>query len=105
MIAKIAKKKVQRSQRSYGNHSRAITAIAASAKVPECIAYAHVHIEKAIDFALFMEEVQKTTVRTTNFQRNIETSTRKSTAGKQSQGNSINVLNMSSLSFPSSSIC
>ena len=59
MIAKIAEKKVQRSQRSYGNHSRAITAIAASAKVPECIAYAHVHIEKAIDFALFMEEVQK----------------------------------------------
>ena len=99
MIATIAEKKLQRSQRSYENHSPAITAIAASAKVPECIAYAHVHIEKEIDFALFMEEVQKTTVFTTNFQRNIETSTRKSTAGKQLEGNSINVLNMSSLFY------
>ena len=59
MIATIAEKKVQRSQRSYGNHYPAITAIAATAKLPGCIAYALVQIEKAIDLALFMEEVQK----------------------------------------------
>ena len=65
---------------------------------------ANTNIEKARDLAPFMEEVQKTTVFTTNFQRNIERSTRKSTAGKQSGRNSIKVLNMSSLSFPSSSM-
>ena len=65
---------------------------------------ANTNIEKASDLAPFMEEVQKTTVFTTNFQRNIERSTRKSTAGKQSGRNSTKVLNMSSLSFPSSSM-
>ena len=47
---------------------------------------------------------KRTTVFTTNIQRNTETSTGKSTAGKQSECNSIKVLNMSSLSFPSSSM-
>ena len=65
---------------------------------------ANTNIEKASDLAPFMEEVQKTTVSTTNLQRNIERGTRKSTAGKQSGRNSIKVLNMSSLSFPFSSM-
>ena len=65
---------------------------------------ANTNIEKAIVMALFMEEVQKYDCLYSNFQRNIETSTRKSTAGKQSERNWIYLPNMSSLSFPSTMI-
>ena len=62
------------------------------------------NIERAIDLPFLWRKYKKKTVFTTNIQRNKETSTGKSTAGKQSECNSIKVLNMNSLSFPSSSM-
>ena len=66
MIATITAFAEEKVQRSNENLAPAITAIAATAKVPGCIAYAHAfqddantNIEKAIDLALSIEEVQR----------------------------------------------
>ena len=59
---------------------------------------------KQSSWHFFWKKYKNTTVCTSNFQRNIETSTRKSTAGKQSERNSIYFPNTSSLSFPSTMI-
>ena len=63
---------------------------------------ASTNIEKAINLALFMEEVQKYDCLYNKFSREYR-DTWKSTAGKQSERNSIKVLKRSSLSLPSSS--
>ena len=66
---------------------------------------ASTNIKNAIDLALFMQEVQKYDCLYNKFSREYRETwgTRKSTAGKQSERNSIKVLKRSSLSFPSSS--
>ena len=137
MIATIAEGKVQRSQRSYGNHSPAIAATTVAEidlssisaivaiiwkplfsdhsyrSVPRCIAYAnafqdgcqHKHWESNRLGPFYGGSTKKRlSLQQIIFQRNTETSTGKSTAGKQSECNSIKVLTMSSLYFPSSSM-
>ena len=61
-------------------------------------------LRKQSSWHFLWKKYKNTTVCTSNFQRNIETSTRKLTAGKQSERNSIYFPNTSSLSFPSTMI-
>ena len=132
-IAAIDEKKVQRSQRWYGNHSpamAAITAIVATmiaeidfSSISAIVAIVAMEVtlqrsqrsqrqqikstrmhclrarfsrwlptqtlRKQSTWHFLWNKYKNTTVFTSNFQRNVETSTRISTAGKQSEGNSI----------------
>ena len=111
-ISAVAEKKVQRSKRSCGKPLSSDRRDRSDSKSTRmycvCSRFSRwlptQKLRKQSDLVLFMEEVQKYDCLYNKFLKEyIETSTRKSTAGKQSERNSIKVLNMSSLSFPSSS--